>query len=668
LRAGNFSHFGPDGVEIRSAESPRMLERGQMVFISDLVSSRRFQPLLSLCLGEGIDSLWWIPLYDGETATTGALLYGLSSKHELSPDDRTIASLFSSHLGTALRQQQLLDQLVAKTEESVALLEINRRSLEELSLIQRVSQEAFSTSDIDELLEKLVEVMCESFSACCGAAFLVDQPGRLRQKAAYSRHTDGKSRMAEDLTMSTPRLLAGGAESRYVPDVSKEPALRGLLAEGGSVLICPLKRRSQIVGLLAVANPARDYYLSRDLLDALCAQMSQGIVDCYAHEGMLRERAKLELLFEQSTDGFLVLDPEGRVTSWNKAAGRLLRRSGYEVQGRKCCEVLRCASADDGLICRRVGRSGKLSDSDCILNTDRPVVEVEWPNSGDKDGVEVSLSVVPIAPALGVEGLTMVVLRDVSQRKEIERLKAEFISAVSHELRTSLTSVKAYVSTIMDLGDDISKEENTRYLRGISKATDRLSRLAEDLLNVSRIEQGRLFLDRGPSSMEDLLLSVVDEMQGRYNSHVIRLKMDKPLPDLNMDVEKMEQVILNLVHNAVRYSPKALKIEVVARLVKEVEALEATWDPELGSLPQVPLPCVSVSVRDWGIGIAKEQQAQLFTKFYRVPNKVRVAGTSVGLGLYICKGMVEAHGGAIWVKSRQGRGSRFTFCLPIESP
>lgn len=147
----------------------------------------------------------------------------------------------------------------------------------------------------------------------------------------------------------------------------------------------------------------------------------------------------------------------------------------------------------------------------------------------------------------------------------------------------------------------------------------------------------------------------------------------KPLLQYNLDLPKahgLRQVAMNLHHLpeiVIKYSPEARKIEVAARLVKKVENPEALWDAEMGSVPQVPLPCVAVSVRDGGIGIAREQQAQLFTKFYRVPNKVRVAGTSVGLGLYICKGMVEAHGGAIWVKSSPRGGSTFTFCLPIGS-
>lgn len=647
-----------------------LLDRGQMFLVPDLATSRRFAPLQPLFHGEGVGSLWWIPLYDIEGTFGGALLYGFEDAYEPSPDDKTIACLFASHMGMALRQQQLLDQLSAKTREAEALLEDNQRSLEELSLAHRVSETALSTVRLDELLQRLTRVLCETMRASSGAAFLENTEGNLAQMAYYDgRGCSGTGN--EGAAGATARYFFSeeGVRARFIPDLKDCPDAQGLLPneEEGSLLLCPLEAQGRVAGFLAIGNPVlpvvgphRD-----ELLDTLCMEMSQGIENCYAHQTILRAQQELEAIFHGAGSGILVLDRDRRVKMWNAAAAMILDRPGLDLQGRSCWEVFPCLPhGESGKVCREGGEPA--SSGGCFISNGQPVTDLDWTLIGRGGAtIDINLSSFPLASSPGMEESTILILRDVSSRRAVERMKTEFISTISHDLRTPLTAIKGYVSTIIDLGQDLGDEDRIRYLNGIAKATNRLVRLVEDILNVSRIEQGRLLLDRSLTPVDDLILSVVEEMQGQSTSHIIRLNLGKTLPELNIDAKKMEQVLINLLDNAVKYSPSARTIEVDARLVKKREELDVFWDPERGRMPSIPFPNVAVSVRDWGVGIAKEKQAALFTKFHRISSDTQPYRSGVGLGLYICKAMVEAHGGTIWVKSAPGRGSTFTFCLPV---
>lgn len=250
-------------------------------------------------------------------------------------------------------------------------------------------------------------------------------------------------------------------------------------------------------------------------------------------------------------------------------------------------------------------------------------------------------------------------MQDVVTQKQSKQTESDAISVLWHELISPLTLIKGYTGTLLQLDDLITDEQRQQYLRGIDSASNRMVRLLEELRDVSRLEETS-YLAAQSFSLRDLLREVVSEMQNQTTTHVIRLHAYAPLPRIKADPEKIVQVVNNLLVNAIKYSPDGGDIEVELRLFRNYLDLNRAFR----NAPLMKFPCLVVSIADSGIGIPEAELERIFEKFYRVNNKLTHAVPGVGLGLYICKMIVEAHGGQIWAMNGPTGGSIFSFSLP----
>ncbi len=242
-------------------------------------------------------------------------------------------------------------------------------------------------------------------------------------------------------------------------------------------------------------------------------------------------------------------------------------------------------------------------------------------------------------------------------------LKAETntISVIWHELISPLTVIKGYASTLLQLKNAITEEQKEQYLKGIDSASNRVIRLLENLRDITRLEEtDAINLQRIP--LLDLLRQTASEMQNQTTRHIIKILPCPRLPLVTADPEKIEMVLNNFLVNAVKYSPEGGDIEIGLRMIRN--------EPEMKSLfedtPPLKLPCLIVSVADTGVGLPEAELTRIFDKFYRIKNKLMNITQGAGLGLYICKIIVEAHGGCIWARNRLHGGSVFHFSLPLE--
>ena len=239
------------------------------------------------------------------------------------------------------------------------------------------------------------------------------------------------------------------------------------------------------------------------------------------------------------------------------------------------------------------------------------------------------------------------VFRDVTHEREVDRMKSEFVSLVSHELRTPLTSINGYADMLLegDAGD--INDEQTDFLRVIKRNSERLSLLINELLDVSRIEAGALKLSISRINIAELVYEVVKSIRPQIESKEQELDVEMPqdVPVVMADGNRITQILTNLISNAHKYTPREGKISVVVR-------------PESNRF--------RIDVKDTGIGLSKDEQERLFTKFFRAdnPSTQKVAGA--GLGLWITNSLVEMHGGEMTVSSTPGKGSIFSFTLPLE--
>ncbi|MCW5851466.1 MAG: PAS domain S-box protein [Anaerolineae bacterium] len=259
-----------------------------------------------------------------------------------------------------------------------------------------------------------------------------------------------------------------------------------------------------------------------------------------------------------------------------------------------------------------------------------------------RDGSTFPVEVSSIGADMGGERVLLSILRDITDRKRLERQKDEFIAVASHELKTPLTSAKVFAQLLRKRLNRLQDEPAGRYLDKTEQQIDKLTELVNDLLDVSRIEAGRLELQAQAFSLVDCVHQIVADIQPTADAHGIVIEGDLATPVVG-DQDRIGQVILNLLTNAVKYSPGADTVIV---------RLEDTPDQ------------VIVSVQDFGIGIPPSDQAKIFDRFFRVDGTRERTYPGLGLGLYISSEIIRRHGGQLWVISEPGRGSTFTFSLP----
>lgn len=261
---------------------------------------------------------------------------------------------------------------------------------------------------------------------------------------------------------------------------------------------------------------------------------------------------------------------------------------------------------------------------------------------------DLELYTTPVHTADGTHLGRLYVFRDVTQEREVDRMKSEFVSMVSHELRTPLTSIKGYIDLLMDGDAGELNEEQSEYLEVVQNNADRLVALINDLLDVSRIESGRIKLERTALDIAKLIRSVATSLRPQIEAKRQLLTLDIPadLPNALGDADRITQVLINFISNAHKYTPRGGKIEIAAGA-----------DPRAG--------LVRVAVRDTGIGMTPEEQSQLFTKFFRAKNSTTREEGGTGLGLTIARSLVLMHGGDITVESVPEAGSIFSFSIPM---
>ncbi len=338
---------------------------------------------------------------------------------------------------------------------------------------------------------------------------------------------------------------------------------------------------------------------------------------------LAKERTRLSAVLEHMADGVLIADGQGRVQLINPAAARLLGTAQEAALGHSFVQVVR----DHRLV--EVWQR-------CNETIEEQIAEVEV----DRQNFSVRIIVTPLRePA--AQGC-LVILQDLTQVRRLETVRRDFVSNISHELRTPLASLKALVDTLRDgaLDDPPAAQ---RFLDSIEVEVDALTQMVQELLELSRIESGQVPVRLRPSALSDLIHPPVERLssQAERAGLTLTVALEPDLPAVLADPERVQQVITNLVHNAIKFTPQKGAVTVSAT-------------PAPGE--------VVVQVTDTGIGIAPKDLPRIFERFYKADRARSGGGT--GLGLAIARHIIQAHGGRIWVQSTEGQGSTFSFSLP----
>jgi two-component system phosphate regulon sensor histidine kinase PhoR len=329
-------------------------------------------------------------------------------------------------------------------------------------------------------------------------------------------------------------------------------------------------------------------------------------------------RARLAAVLDQMTDAVLIASEEGRVQFANPAAEKLF---GKDLVERSVTETLR-----NHQLIQAWQRCQELNELQI------ETVEI----AGRRQFLQLI-----VMPDQHAPGGSLLVLQDLTRIRKLETIRRDFISNISHELRTPLASLKALTETLQD-GALADPEAAPRFIGRIATEVDALTQMAQELLDLSRIESGQVELERKPVEPGRLLASAADRMrlQAERAGLSLNVECSPDLPKVYADGPRIEQVLVNLIHNAVKFTPPGGDVVLLA------EAGEGV---------------VRFAVRDSGVGIPADDVPRIFERFYRVDRSR--AGGGTGLGLSISRHLIESHGGQIWAESREGEGSTFYFTL-----
>ena len=520
---------------------------------------------------------------------------------------------------------------------------------ERISALSSASLRISASLDVATVLQEVVDSARALTGARYGLIATTDEKGEV-QEFVSSGFTEAEHRQFVEWS-DGPRLFAhlrdlpGPIRLADLPAFVRSLGFSADLMRSKTFQGTPMRQRGKHVGnfFLAEKEGAPEFTEEdEEVLMLFAAQAATAIANARAHRDERQARADLEALVETSPVGVVVFDARsGRPVSINREARRIVE--GVRTAGRPVEELLEVMSFR-----RADGRELSLSEFSIaeLLNIDETVraeeIVITVP---DGRSVRTLINSTPIHSADDGIASVVVTMQDLAPLEELERLRAEFLSMVSHELRAPLTSIKGSAATLLESSAELDAAERHEFHRIIHDQADHMRGLIGDLLDAGRIEAGTLSVSPEPSEVAALVDRARTTFLSGGGRHTVLIDLPRDLPPVMADRRRIEQVLNNLLSNAAQHSPESAPIRISA-------GRDGVH--------------VAVSVSDGGRGIAPGRLPQLFRKYAGAAaggGERAIADT--GLGLVICRGLVEAHGGRIRAESGgPGQGARFTFTLP----
>jgi PAS domain S-box-containing protein len=514
--------------------------------------------------------------------------------------------------------------------------------LRQRDYLLEISRAMTSRLDLESLLKLTLRSAVEILRGQSGLIVLRSGDGTLRVRASYGLPAS-LFRFFQPLWADFPGVRElGDALSRWgIPDLQMR--LRMVTAAAGltlsQVVALPLVIEDELIGAIYIFRSIGGAFSSGDqgLLAAFADQAAIAVRNAELYQQVSDERRSLSTIIDNSAEGVMILDAAGRVQVFNRALSRMTGWSAEEVLGRPAVEVLALHDRQGQLI-----PVPELPPRRASAAESRAYVEGDIVRRGGP-AVTVGVTATPLYDDEGNLARVILNVVDITRFRQAEELKSTFVSVVSHELKTPVALIKGYAETLRREDANWDQQTTQESLGVIAEEADHLTHLIDSLLEASRIQAGGLKLEPTDVSLPRLAEKVVDAFRTQTQAHTFELDFPPDFPPVWGDPERLREVLSNLVSNAVKYSPDGGTVWVGGR----VERAEVT-----------------TYVADQGIGIPPEEQSRIFDRFHRVETGLHRRTEGTGLGLYLVKAIVEAHGGRVWVESAPGRGSIFMFTLP----
>jgi len=525
----------------------------------------------------------------------------------------------------------------------------------DLSALLTIAETATQSLDVEEILNDTLDKSLEILGFDLGFIRILDSAkGGMVVRAARGLSSpeflQGVAPIDSE-RRNVSRIVYETKEPYICSDIRKDPVYKNRTMEREGMIssaAAPVMSKKRVLGVVVVGTRRYHRFAKGEinLLKAFGSQLGAAVENAQLYDEVSKSKAYIENLVENAGDTIVSTDREDRILTWNRAAEVIFGYSKEEAIGKKLDMLL-----PPGHLRELEEIRNKVQLAGLIRN-----LEVRRKR---KDGaiIDVALAVSPIKDKDDNVIAFLYLAKDITEKqryeqrlKELDKMKSDFVSNVSHELRTPLTAVKGSVDNMLDGLTGLLNEKQSRYLTRIKSNADRLTRLINDILDLSRIEAGKIDLQPAVLPLVTLAKEVTEGLRPVAVDKLISLEVASPDASVTAwaDRDKVIQVLMNLIGNAVKFTPTHGKVSVT------VERNGDEW--------------VQTSVADTGPGIPLEEANKIFDKFYQIAQAGKQKARGTGLGLAISKALVEMHGGRIWVESEVGRGSTFFFTLPAQQP
>jgi len=510
-----------------------------------------------------------------------------------------------------------------------------------------ISRAITAQLDVSEVLRRVLHASIVMIAGRVGLVALRDPSDNMFYVRAYAGISGDRLPEINEKMRDLVEGASSSGDYNYLNEKLAEMA-RTIDPSLQQSVAMPLIFAGKPLGLLVVFRSYQATVTPNDIqiMQSFADQAAIAVHNAQLYDRINRERQRLAALLQHSGDGVLILDVNLNVLQINQAFERMVGRTADEAVGREQDEVIVWAQIEQESLAEIMSQGWPNPNTDGN-RSDTHYVEGEIVRP---DGTSLSIGIT-YAPLFDAENRLINIIanvRDITNFRRAQRMQNVFISTISHELRTPVALIKGYASTLNrdDAHWDADIIRNS--LSVIEDESDRLTELIEDLLTASKIQAERgISLQLADVALDHLAAYAVERFRSQTQRHNLILSFPDHFPTIQGDSRRLRQVVDNLVANAIKYSPDGGTITIGGRFTDEN---------------------VTVFVRDQGVGISKSEIPRVFERFYRVQNQLTAKTKGTGLGLYLVKAIIEAHGGTMNVKSNHGQGSTFYFTIPRDEP
>jgi NtrC-family two-component system sensor histidine kinase KinB len=638
---------------MRLADLPllrRALRKRQPLQLHDIDFESRHGQAWEMLRSRDFRSALLVPLV-AQDHTIGVLVLGTTEQtRHFSGDEVALVRMLASQLAAAVAAFRVHD-------------EAQRRN-QELSTLNEIASTITSTLDTSEVYRLVVQRLNTYFNVEAGSLLLLDEKtGDLHFVMTIE---GGEAKLAGVTVPMGQGVVGAVAQSRQweiVPDAESDPRFYRKVSEDlgfvtRSILCVPMIAKGRVIGVIELLNKLNGSFAADEAerLMRMAAFIGVAIENARLFQQVADGRDRLAAILNSTADGILMTDMHGIVLTANPMAAQLFASSERELAGQSLEDLLRQLHGRAREVVSRPWGNGEGAAGE----GDAPVHVSEIELGGAQHRFIRHLSM-PVRDENGEVYGQLAVLRDTTQEKELEQLRDDWTSMLVHDLRAPLTSIMNGVMMVKrGVGGPVN-DSQVELLQIAYQGSQAMLELVNNLLDISKMEQGRLHLDLEPVAPYAIIDQALGRLQVSARSQQVPLdqRMAINLPLIEADAEKIVRVLQNLLDNAIKFSPSGGHVTVGAHFFAPGHAPPA--DVPL----HPPLPegeWLIFWVQDQGMGIPRDYHERIFEKFGQVRGR-KVRGT--GLGLTFCKLAVEAHGGRIWLESDEGAGSVFAFALPL---